>query len=143
MPSGTYPPTRRRHVEVLAFSLVALIASPLLEVYPEERVGLRGHPDLLLPPTCPSRVWFGVSCPGCGLTRSFVHLARGDWVASTACHRLGWLMACVAAVQVPYRLAALAGRERFLLPERAARWVGRTLIALLIGNWVVGLLFQL
>lgn len=136
-----YPPTRRRHKEVLFFSLLALIAAPLLEVYPDERVGLRDHPDLLLPPTCMSRSLFGINCPACGLTRSFVYLARGDWIASTQCHRLGWLLMFMAAVQVPYRLAILAGRQQLLLSEPAGRWVGRVLIALLIGNWVLGLVF--
>ena len=133
-----YPPTSRRHKEVLFFSLMALIAAPLLQVYPNERVGVRGHPDLLLPPTCMSRTLFGVDCPACGLTRSFVHLASGDWIASVQCHRLGWLLMLVAAIQVPYRLAILLGARRVLLHERLGLWIGRILIALLIGNWFLG-----
>jgi hypothetical protein len=138
---ATYPPTSRRHKEVLFYSLMALIAAPLLEVYPNDRVGVRGHPDLLLPPTCLSRSLFGVDCPACGLTRSFVHLARGDWIASVQCHHLGWLLMLMAAVQVPYRIAILLGARRVLLPERLGRWIGRIVIALLIGNWVLGIVF--
>jgi len=137
-----YPPTRRRHKEVLFYSLLALIAAPLLEVYPNERVGLRGHPDLLLPPMCMSRTLFGVNCPACGLTRSFVYLARGDWITSVQCHRLGWLLMFMAAVQVPYRLAILAGRQQLLLSEPAGRWIGRVLVAFLIGNWALGVVFR-
>lgn len=140
MAPPTYPPTRGRHKEVLFYSLLALLAAPLLEVYSNERVGVRGHPDLLLPPSCPSRSVFGVNCPGCGLTRSFVYLARGDWLASAQCHRLGWLLMLLAAFQVPYRLAILLGAKRVLLREGLGRWIGRTLIALLIGNWVLGVL---
>jgi hypothetical protein len=142
MSPAPYPPTRRRHKEVLFYSLLALIAAPLLEVHPNERVGLRGNPDLLLPPTCLSRSLFGVNCPACGLTRSFVHLERGDWIASTQCHRLGWLLMLVAAIQVPYRVAILLGAKRVLLRERLGRWIGRILIALLIGNWILGVVFR-
>ena len=141
MATAPYPPLRR-HKEVLFYSLLALIAAPLLEVYANERVGLRGHPDLLLPPTCMSRTLFGVDCPACGLTRSFVYLAHGDWITSVQCHRLGWLLMLVAAIQVPYRLSILLGAKRVLLPERLGRWIGRILIVLLIVNWVLGVVFN-
>jgi hypothetical protein len=89
-----------------------------------------------------SQVWFGASCPACGLTRSFVSLAHGDWIAAARYHRLGWLLMFMAAVQVPYRLAILAGRQQLLLSAPAGRWIGRFLIALLIGNWVLGIIFR-
>ena len=142
MVPAPYPPTRRRHREVLFYSLLALIAAPLLEVYPNERVGLRGHPNLLLPPTCLSRTLFGVDCPACGLTRSFVYLCAvtGSPPRMMPPARI-WLLMFMAAVQVPYRLAILAGRQQLLLSEPAGRWVGRVLIALLIGNWVLSVVF--
>lgn len=128
------------HRQMLVLCALALAASPLLEVRAAGRVGPRGLPGLVLPPTCLARQTLGVGCPGCGLTRSFVHLAHGDPAASFASHRLGWLLMALAALQIPYRLHALYGSGRFLLPAAAARWIGLGLIALLIGNWAVGLL---
>jgi hypothetical protein len=42
-----------------------------------------------LPGMCLSRRIFGVNCPGCGLTRSFVSLTHGDWRLAFHFHRLG------------------------------------------------------
>ena len=72
----------RRHREVLAVAfIVAVLAFVLVEV-PGGRVAFRGLREYPLPPSCVSRSLFGLNCPGCGLTRSIIHLAEGDWSAS-------------------------------------------------------------
>lgn len=35
---------------------------------------------------CPSVRWFGAVCPGCGLTRAFAAIARGDFRAAWELH---------------------------------------------------------
>jgi hypothetical protein len=66
-----------------------------------------------------------VPCPGCGLTRAFVHLARGEWPAALADHPLAPLVALeLAAGWVLWGLA-LAGRAR----PRPERWLGPWLLA--------------
>jgi hypothetical protein len=132
--------SRRRHREVLFWSALALTLAPLLVVLPEGRVGLRMMPWLVLPPSCPSRELFDVDCPGCGLTRSFVFMSEGNWAASLDCHRLGWLLMGIAALQIPYRLHMLYGSGRFALSRRAAGLISTGLISLLILNWAVGFL---
>jgi hypothetical protein len=37
---------------------------------------------------CFSRRFLGIPCPGCGLTRAFAHLAKGEWPAALAAHPL-------------------------------------------------------
>jgi len=32
-----------------------------------------------LTPTCPTKRFFGVECPTCGMTRAFTSLSRGQW----------------------------------------------------------------
>ena len=96
--------------------------------------------EFAVPPLCLSRSCFGVSCPGCGLTRSFIHLAHADWDASWKCHRLGWLLAAMLVLQVPYRIHGLRHPDNPLLSAGWRIWITRILIALLIGNWLVGLL---
>jgi hypothetical protein len=84
-----------------------------------------------------SRSVLGLKCPGCGLTRSIIHLARGDWRASWRDHRLGGLLAAVVAFQIPYRLLALRRPDRLVISPRWQAILGHALIVLLIGNWLV------
>ena len=60
-----------------------------------------------LPELCFLRRYTGLACPGCGLTRSFISLARGELAHAWAFNPAGvlWFVAC--AVQVPYRSVQL------------------------------------
>jgi hypothetical protein len=129
---------RSNHRQVLIICSLVIAAAPLLQVLPNERVALRGMDNLVLPPSCPSRELFGVSCPGCGLTRSFVHLAHGDWSSSWRVHRIGWLLMLVFLLQIPYRAYLLWGPGKYRLRQAASDWIGIGLIALLLGNWLAG-----
>jgi hypothetical protein len=125
---------------MLVLSLVVVVFSFLLAMRPDGRLAFRFLPQWPLPPTCLSQSLLGIECPGCGLTRSFVCLASGDWRGSFHMHRLGWLLALAVLVQFPYRLLAIyRGRDQPL--GRHTAWIfSGALIALLIGNWVLGLL---
>ncbi len=85
-----------------------------------------------------SRQWFGLNCPGCGLTRSLIHLAHGDWQASMAMHRLGWMMAAAILLQFPYRISCLRHGHISPLGTRLPKWFGYTLICSLVANWLLG-----
>src|SRR5262245_9678605 len=80
----------RRHHRVLFWPcLGVLIACYMLQTTPEGRVALLGLKEHPLPGTCLSHELLGVSCPACGLTRSFIHLAHGRFAESLRLHRLG------------------------------------------------------
>lgn len=129
----------RRHRQILLIvGVVAVLAFALKEL-PDGRVAFRGVEWLPLPQTCYSRNWIGIKCPGCGLTRSIIHLAEGDVRASWRSHRIGWIMAIVIALQLPYRLLALRRLDRPLIAPRWQAVLGYALIALLFGNWLVEL----
>ena len=127
--------SRRYHREILWLSVAMLAIAPMLRTLGDERVAARWFPSLVLPPTCASRILFDADCPACGLTRSFVHLAHGDPVASFRAHHLGWLLMAVALFQVPYRAHMLWGSGRFAVPKPVAAAISAILIVLLIGNW--------
>jgi hypothetical protein len=122
----------------LLLALGVIVASFLLQVAPDgDRVSLRNTPSALVPPLCMSRQLFGIPCPGCGLTRSFIYLAHGNWAASWRSHHVGWLLAAAVLAQVPYRLHELyRPRPRKWLPI-LSRWFAVALIVLLLGNWLV------
>ena len=125
---------------MLAVACVVVVLAFALEVRPDQRVAFRGLAAYPLPETCFSWAWFGIRCPGCGLTRSIVYLAQGDWDASLRMHRLGWLLALAVLLQFPYRLLALRRGDRPVLTALLRRLCAAMLILLLIGNWLLDLL---
>ena len=133
------PATRLRgHHRTMLYVALAIVAlALLLEVRADQRVAFSFLPEYPLPETCQSRSLLGVDCPGCGLTRSLVFLAHGRLRESAALHPLGWLMAAVIVLQIPYRLVALLTHDDAPLGTRFPKLFGTTLIVLLVVTWLV------
>jgi hypothetical protein len=127
---------RERHRTMLWVSVAVLVLACLLRTQGEERVSLIGLARYPLPEMCGSRTWFGWECPGCGLTRSFIALGRGDLSGSLARHRIGWLMALAVCLQIPYRLYALRELNTGAKRRNWPRWCSHLLIAALMLNWL-------
>ncbi|MGH7139707.1 MAG: DUF2752 domain-containing protein [Pirellulales bacterium] len=127
-----------RHWHLILLAAGVIVAAAMLEVLPNERVALRGLQSYPLPHLCMSRLLYGYSCPGCGLTRSFVHLAHGDWHAAWNVHRCGWLLAALVVAQIPYRALVLAGLVR-PLSGRVAQYLAFTILSVLVVNWALSL----
>lgn len=144
-PSGQHLATRRRHREVLVVCVLVLLASALLHNRDDGRIDVAGVSRWPLPPTCMSRELLGISCPGCGLTHSFVDLAHGRFTAAIAEHRIGPLLFAIVLLQLPYRAIALSGglQRHRLLWTTLPRLLSSVLIFLLIANWLVGILLHL
>lgn len=128
---------RQRHWSMLGIACFVIVMSFLLSMDSDEHVELAG---LSMPSLCPSQCLFHTQCPGCGLTRSFVYLAHGDWDGALRMHRIGWIMALAILLQIPYRIASLAMPGREVLGLTLPKVFGNVLIALLIGNWLYNLL---
>lgn len=136
-PSEQVSIATRRHRQMLIGALIVMGLACVLQVLPGQRVAFFFLPGWPLPETCPSRSLFHVECPGCGLTRSFIHLAHGQWAASWNVHRVGWFLALAVVMQVPYRLIALRCRNRAPLGTSLPKFYGMLLVALLFVNWLV------
>ncbi len=84
---------------------------------------------------CFSRRILGLPCPGCGLTRAFAHLAKGEWTAAVAAHPLAPLLAAeIAAAWIA--CGALLARR---LPLRPPAWFQPVLlghVAVLFALWL-------
>ncbi|HBL28601.1 MAG TPA: hypothetical protein DD490_17335 [Acidobacteria bacterium] len=61
---------------------------------------------------CLMRRLSGLPCPGCGMTRAFAHLAKGEWAAAASDHLLAYVLAAeLAVVWVLWGVALARGRE--------------------------------
>lgn len=95
-----------------------------------------------LPETCTMHARFGIDCPGCGLTRSFISLAHGDLRAAWKLNPVSLLIFMYVVVQLPLAtahllLAKISGLKRW------TQWNQTAFIALLIAlflQWIWRLL---
>ncbi|MGD0092377.1 MAG: DUF2752 domain-containing protein [Planctomycetota bacterium] len=97
---------------------------------------------LHLPGVCPSQRLFGVTCPGCGLTRAFVLIAHGHFRDSLEFNRMGVPLYLFFACQVVFRACVLrrpqTARVPFLI--NVNHYSALAMIALLLLNWFASLL---
>ena len=131
---------RLYHTMVLTISCLVLVLAFVLEERDHQRVGLRGGIGTTLPQVCAMRGWFGMNCPACGLTRSFIRMARGAFAESFSQHRLGWLFVFAVLIQIPYRVAALTTGDDAPWGQRIPHIFVCSLVVLLMANWVFGLI---
>jgi hypothetical protein len=145
--TGAAPRRRRQPVTEhwcwLIFSSAIIAASFCLEVRGAQQVGTAFGPDFVLPTMCLYRGVLGINCPGCGLTRSFIYLAHGDWRASWDVHHLGWLIALVVVWQVPYRIYRLSRPARATIRATFIHWFAYGLIGIFLVNWLLTSTFSL
>lgn len=78
-----------------------LVAAAIGQIEHGVTVRLLGR---VLPPSCSYQMLWGISCPGCGMTRSFILMTRGDLMGALAYHRFGPALFVWLALQVPYHL---------------------------------------
>jgi Protein of unknown function (DUF2752) len=131
---------RRTHRNLALAALVVIVLAMSLEVRADQRAALRFWPDIVLPESCLSRTLLHFECAGCGLTRSFIYLAHGEFGAAWRAHRLGWLLALAVLVQIPYRLVALRTSRAAPLGRSLPRIFGWSLLVLLLVNWLMKLI---
>ncbi len=122
---------------LLGLAVGVLFASILLSVEEHGRVVVPGL-QWPLPTTCSFRRLSGHDCPGCGLTRSFVSLAHGQWHQAWGYNPAGPLWFALVAVQVPYRWLQIRrlreGKPFWTWP--GAHWILGLAVVVLIGQWV-------
>ena len=135
---------RKHHLRVLTACTVIVGLALSLRTRADQRVEFAWLSGFPLPETCASRGLFDVECAGCGLTRSFIALADGDFAGAFGFNRTGWLLACGLLIQFPYRLHLLHHLRTRGLPEPGPGWLkpvfAWTLIAALFGNWALKIL---
>jgi hypothetical protein len=137
---------RIEHIWILLLSAAAIVGAFVLQPGPEgslmlplDYIGVQ----LQLPETCASRLILRVSCPGCGLTRSFVSVARGEWKMATRANAMGPILFSLCCLQVPYRIIRYMGWAEQYQKHRAASAVQAVLTWGVAGGLIVTWLIPL
>lgn len=126
---------------IIGLCVTVLSLSFILNLPDSETVALDSDGSYPLPPICLFRATTGLSCPSCGLTRSFIALAHLDLVSAWRQHRLGPLLYAYVLLQLPYRTLRLTWPRFYSLSEkRDLRYnlgILLVFVALLIINWFI------
>lgn len=88
-------------------SLSILSLAAIMSVGPTRRVYLPGL-SVPVPETCMLHARFGLDCPGCGLTRSFIHFAHGRLLEGMRLNPAGIAIFLFVAAQVPAAIVRFA-----------------------------------
>jgi len=137
---------RGEHLWILAMAVAAIVGSFILQPAPGDRLDMPVpllRAKIRLPETCLSRRVFGVSCPGCGLTRSFVAFAHGNLREALRFNAVGPILFLICVLQIPYRLVEHLelGRSRpwWTAMKKRAGVVSWFILTGLVIQWAAGL----
>lgn len=98
---------------------------------------------LELPVICPSRLLFGTSCPGCGMTRSVLLTLGGDLRGALEVNPAGpFLVVALILLAVQLLFAAAASEGGTSVKRRLLPWAyiyGAVVVAVMLIQWAGGL----
>ncbi len=134
------PSTRMIHYVFLAMSLTIMLLSFAMSSDGRQTVTLPGF-TTPLPELCSSKAYLGISCPGCGLTRSFIAISHGEFTSAWRLNPASLLVYTFVAIQIPWQIFQL-WRIRTGKPIIESLWVFAPLLACMLGlviQWVTKL----
>jgi hypothetical protein len=131
---ATVPPMQRMAALMVALTSVTplVVATTLVPA----AAGMGTHRQLGLP-SCTWPMFFGIPCFTCGMTTSFAHAVRGEWLGALWAQPGGFLLALLCALAtVVAGWCAILGQPVHRLVRPLAR--GRTAaiaVAMLVVAW--------
>jgi hypothetical protein len=81
----------------LVISMAALAVLITATLLPPARAGVGTHQRMGFP-ACAWMATTGLPCPTCGMTTSFSHFVRGNWVASVYVQPMGFVLALLTGI---------------------------------------------
>lgn len=134
--------SQQRDKLILTLAVVAVLLAAVLKVHNRDGVAIP-LVNWRVPETCYARALWGLPCPGCGLTRSWIATAHGNVQEAWNFNPIGTLLFVLCVLQIPYRgLRLFASKENTPISPTSDRWSTIAFWALaggLIVQWVVRL----
>ena len=142
-----YQPGRGRPIKtvvrllLVAWGVFLLAGFSLAVSLAPNPAGFGTHQQLGLPP-CSFQPMFGIPCPSCGMTTSFSHFVRGQWLRAAAANLGGLLLAIVSMVMVPWSFWSAAQGEMVGIRDLDTwlAWGIGVLTAVTLLNWLIEVL---
>ncbi len=82
--------------------------------------GFGTHQQLGFPP-CTIYTYFKIPCPTCGMTTSFAHFVRGEWIDAARANTGCLILACFGALYLPWSIVSLTRKEYWKI-EQPSLW---------------------
>lgn len=139
-PNDFLPSDKTAYFALTFFSGIILIIARVLRPSPK---GVGTHEQLGIPP-CLFLKLTGVPCPSCGLTTSFAHAARFNFIASFITQPFGLIAFCLTVLCIPLSIYLIRRRTPWseLIHARYADRIMYVLIALFILSWIYKIIFS-
>jgi hypothetical protein len=100
-------PLSPQALRIRAIELI-LFASPLAGAY------YYGYGDRSSPLFCPFRALTGIPCPGCGMTRSFMAIATGNFDKALDYHAFGFVLFIGLAIAIVHLSLELLSKRKMI-----------------------------
>lgn len=132
--------TAEFYLHLLFFSAAAavLLLSCCMSVVGSSLVYLPGT-TIPLPESCTARLFLGIHCPGCGLTRALISISHGQFTDAWKFNPAGFVVYLFVLVQLPWQVSQmiliLQGK-----PSVDALWIyilPITMAVLLLAQWLI------
>jgi len=137
VPYGTPKLTRAQRGLLLVLAMVVLSLLMVAWRLKPDRRGFGTHEQLGLPP-CATRRLFGIRCPSCGMTTSWVYLVHGHVRHAAASNMGGTLLGVMAILGLPWLLlSAATGHWIWVCPTAHVGLVVSTVVVMTtLADWL-------
>jgi hypothetical protein len=130
---------RRSNVYVLLGAIIIIVLSRILTIE-GSGVVLPLFGGYNLPGACTFKAIFGIDCPTCGMTRSFISISRFSFKEAYKYNPIGFLAYILILFQIPYRIFLIVSK----VDVKKIKWLEISLLAYvciffvaLAINWIV------
>ena len=126
------------HLLFFAAAAAVLLLSCCMSVVGSSLVYLPGS-SIPLPESCTARLFLGINCPGCGLTRALIAISHGQLTDAWNFNPASFIVYLFVLAQLPWQ-ASQMNRIRQRKPSVDALWIyvlPISMAILLLAQWLV------
>lgn len=105
----------RLHVLFLLLSLAVIVCSFVMTSEGNATVRVPGVP-FQIPEACMSRRLWGMDCPGCGLTRSFISMSHAQFSRAFSFNAAGPIVYLFVLIQIPWHAFQISRLWKLKMP---------------------------